>query len=361
MSRTYVYAIIPAGRECVLDVAGLSPTDPRVRTIGGGDLAAVVGAMPPVDLHALPREQAIHYLLAHQRVVEAVMRISAALPVKFGTALPDDAAVVSLLRRGAAILAPRLAELSQQFQVELIVSWSIDDILKEVAAEDAIIKRKAEIAARADGATSDERLAIGKLVKASIDRYRENYRSRIETSLRSTAVDVVENALIDDRMVANLALLLPKDASEALDRRLAELDEEFGQRLNFRCIGPLAPYSFATVEVSLPSFEAIDRARRALSLGERAGLAEIKSAYHRQIRQLHPDLTPAPRPESGDAARLNDAYKTLLNYAEALPLAGSAAGRGETDYRFDRGAVEGSILVMVRRQELTMARAEAHP
>ena len=31
---------------------------------------------------------------------------------------------------------------------------------------------------------------------------------------------------------------------------------------------------------------------------------------------------------------------------------------GETGYRFDRGTVEGSILVMVRRQELPAARAE---
>ena len=69
---------------------------------------------------------------------------------------------------------------------------------------------------------------------------------------------------MDDRMVANLALLLPKPASDALDRRLAELDEEFGSRLNFRCVGPLPPYSFATVEVNPPSFEAIDRARRGL-------------------------------------------------------------------------------------------------
>ena len=104
---------------------------------------------------------------------------------------------------------------------------------------------------------------------------------------------------MDDRMVANLALLLPKGASDALDRRLAELDEEFGSRLNFRCVGPLPPYSFATVEVSLPSFEAIDRARRALSLGDKAGLAEIKSAYRRQIRQVHPDLTATPRVDEG--------------------------------------------------------------
>lgn len=359
MSRIYLYAIVPGAERPPLDVAGVWPGEPQVRIIRGGALAAVVGAAPPIDFRALSREDAVRYLLAHQRVVETVMRNSAALPVKFGTTLPDEAAVIGMLVRGATVLAPPLAELSQHVQVELIVSWNIDDIVREVAAEDAIVRLKGEIAVQAGGASNDQRLAIGKLVKESIDRHRECCRSRIVTTVRSIAADVVENALMDDRMIANLALLLAKDASHALDRRLAELDKEFGERLHFRCIGPLPPYSFATVEVNLPSFEAVDRARRVLSLGESAGLAEIKSAYHRQIRQVHPDLTAAAPAEEGDATRLTDAYKTLMNYAEALPSAMGDDAPGETGYRFDRGTVEGSILVMVRRQDLAVARAEA--
>ena len=112
MSGIYVYAIIPAVNLKPFEVAGLSPADPRVGTIRRDGLAAVVGAAPLLDFHALPREDAVRYLLAHQRVVEAVMRAAPTLPVKFGTILPDEAAVVSLLTRGKAVLAPRLAELA---------------------------------------------------------------------------------------------------------------------------------------------------------------------------------------------------------------------------------------------------------
>jgi len=358
MSRIYVYAIVPAAGRQMFDGAGVWAPEPQVRIIRGDALAAVVGAAPPVDFRGLSREDAIHHLLAHQRVVECVMRSSAALPVKFGTTLPDEAAVVSMLKRGAAVLTAPLTELSQHIQFELIVSWRIDDVLREVAAEEAVVRLKTEIAAQAAGATNDQRLAIGKLVKESIDSRRETCRSRIVATVRSATADLVENAVMDDRMVASLALLLPTGASDALDQRLAKLDEEFGSRLNFRCVGPLPPYSFATVEVSLPSFEAVDRARRVLSLGEKAGLAEIKSAYRRQIRQVHPDLMAAVPVDEGDATRLTDAYKTLMNYAEALPSAAGDDVPGETGYRFDRDTVEGCILVMVRRQDLTVARAE---
>jgi hypothetical protein len=118
MSGIYVYAIIPAVNPKPFEVASLSPADPRVGTIRWDGLAAVVGAAPLLDFHALPREDAVRYLLAHQRVVEAVMRTAPTLPVKFGTILPDEAAVVSLLMRGKAVLAPRLAELAEHVQIE---------------------------------------------------------------------------------------------------------------------------------------------------------------------------------------------------------------------------------------------------
>jgi hypothetical protein len=50
-----------------------------------------------------------------------------------------------------------------------------------------------------------------------------------------------------------------------------------------------------------------------------------------------------------------------MKYAEALPSASGDEAPGATGYRFDRSTVEGSILVMVRRQELAAAHAEAQP
>ncbi len=81
-------------------------------------------------------------------------------------------------------------QLSRHIQVELIVSWNIDDIVREVAAEDAVVQLKAQIAAQAGGATSDQRLAIGKLVKDALDGRRKSYRSRIVTTVRSLAADL---------------------------------------------------------------------------------------------------------------------------------------------------------------------------
>ena len=360
MTGIYVYAIIPAAASRPFEVAGLSPAEPQVGTIRGNGLAAVVGAAPPLDFHDLPREDAVRFLLAHQRVVEAVMHAGPTLPVKFGTILPDEAAVASLLIRGEAVLAPRLAELSQHVQIELIVSWNLEEVLHEIAAEDAVIRLKADVAAEPAEAANNARIALGKFVKESIDRRREAYRNRITAAVWPIAADMVENALMDDRMVANVALLLPEQASEAFDRQLAELDEEFGGRLNFRSVGPLPPSSFATVEVTPQSYEIVDHARRALRLGERAKLIEIKAAYRRLIRQSHPDVSAATPVDKLQSARLIDAYKTLTTYAEALPVA-NGGRQADSGYRFDRRTVEGAVVVAVRRQELAASSAEGRP
>ena len=360
MTGIYVYAIISAADSRPFEVAGLSPADPQVGTIRGNGLAAVVGASPLLDFHDLRREDAVRYLLAHQRVVEAVMRTGPTLPVKFGTILPNEAAVAGLLIRAEALLAPRLSELAEHIQIELIVSWSLEDVLGEVAREDAVIRFKAEVAAQPAEAANSARIALGKLVKESIDRRRETFRNRIMAALRPIAADMVQNALMDDRMVANVALLLPERASEAFDRQLAELDEEFGGRLNFRAVGPLPPSSFATVEVTLQSYEIVDHARRALRLGDRAKLVEIKAAYRRLIRQSHPDVSAATPADKRQAAKLIDAYKTLLAYAEALPAA-NGGRQADSGCQFDRGTVESTVMVAVRRQELAAPSAEGRP
>jgi hypothetical protein len=360
MSGIYVYAIIPAMQRQTFDVAGVWATDPRVRAICGKGIGAVVGTSPPIEFRTLSREEAVRYLLAHQRVVEAVMRITPTLPVKFGTTLPDEAAVARLLEGGAAVLAARLAELSQQVQVELIVTWSVEEVFRQVAAEDAIAQLRSEIEAQGPEATTDSRVALGRAVKESIDCKREFYRRRILAVLRLIGTDLAENPLMDDCMVANLALLLPVGASEALDQRLAQLDAEFDERLNFRCVGPLPPYSFATVEVSLPSFDAVDRARRTLALGESADLAGIKAAYHTLIQRAHPDHGTAPAGD-GAATRLTDAYKTLTRFARALPSMHGKDASARTEFRFDRGTVEGAILVAVQRQEFASSSSDAVP
>jgi curved DNA-binding protein CbpA len=71
-------------------------------------------------------------------------------------------------------------------------------------------------------------------------------------------------------------------------------------------------------------WQAIERARKVLGLGDRATLAEMKKAYRRLSKKHHPDTRGAiPEGDREMMYRLTDAYNLLMRYCEAyrFPLA----------------------------------------
>jgi len=350
MVSMYVYAIIPSGDKVIFDAAGVDDDHDEVYSVPYRDLGAVVSASSLVDYRRLKRDRAAHFLVAHQRVVEAAMQALPVLPVKFGTVLPDKASVRRLLAQGETLFHTTLKRFARLVQMEVIVLWNLQEVFKEISQEEPIARLKAQMAARPPDETMAERVAVGQLVQASLERRRAALRDRLLPPLREVASDLVINPLMDDSMVANMALLVDEKGRGDLDQRLGLLDKESGGRLLFRCVGPLPPYSFATVEVQVPSFRAVDIARRQLSLGETATLGEIRHAYYRLAGLLHPDHNPKEADAEAGMAGLTEAYRLLTAYAESQGP--GAKNRQQASCRFDQQTVEQALLITIRRQEM---------
>ncbi|KAF0119107.1 MAG: GvpL/GvpF family gas vesicle protein [Rhodospirillaceae bacterium] len=154
-----VFAIIPADCARIL-WAGVT----EVQVIVEGAFAAVVA--PVLSLNGCSQEQLAPRLLAHQRIIEAVMATSPVLPVQFATVVPDGQTVAHVLEEGAPLFRQGFIDFSSRVEMELRVLWVIEDILREIAGTERIIARKAEIAAReAAGAVGpEERVTLGRLV-----------------------------------------------------------------------------------------------------------------------------------------------------------------------------------------------------
>ncbi|HBY96870.1 MAG: GvpL/GvpF family gas vesicle protein [Ardenticatenaceae bacterium] len=365
MAATYIYAVIPGGVAGIFDVAGVDDGDGDVYAVPYHDLAAVVSSSPLPDYRGLRREDAVRYLVAHQRVIEAVMQAFPVLPVKFGTVLPNETRVRHLLAQGEALFRTTLEQFAGQMQMEVVVLWDLSEIFQEIGREEAIIQLKAQVAARPVEETPAERVAIGQIVKASLDRRRAALCQRLLPPLQEVALDLVVNPLMDESMVANVALLVDEAGGRLLDEQLAMLDERFEGRLHFRCVGPLPPNSFATVEVQGFSFESVNEARYRLGLGETSSLGEIKKNYHRLAAQLHPDHNPQDPEAEARMAELTWAYRHLIAYGETQAvLVPDEQGCGEAQGLFQGTparepvcsftceAVEQALLIAIRRQEI---------
>lgn len=278
-----------------------------VRLIRRGPFAAIVRRSAETSFAGRDRQDLARLLLAHQQVVESIMGRAPVLPVKFATVAPDQASVERCLASGAAKFAETFERLAGKIQFEILVTWDLDQVFAEIAQSPEVIELKRELAPS---------VKLGTAVKTLLDQRRAEVSSGLSAALRAIARDAIDNALMDDRMVLNLALLIDDGQASALDHCLEALDEAHGGRLNFRCVGPLPPYSFATVEVSFLDADKVSWARRVLELDEEADAAELRTAYRKLAWQTHPDVAGEATDSSG-MTTLQDAYHTLCAFAEA--------------------------------------------
>jgi len=67
----------------------------------------------------------------------------------------------------------------------------------------------------------------------------------------------------------------------------------------------------------MPPYESVLKAKTLLGLHDKATLPEIKTRYKSMMQRWHPDKHPEdPETANSMSARINDAYKTLLEYVK---------------------------------------------
>jgi len=130
-----------------------------------------------------------------------------------------------------------------------------------------------------------------------------------------------------------VAFLVEKTNQEEFDSCVKQLNDLFHNQINFRIIGPLPPYSFATVGVTRPNPEKIEEARQLLHLGETFSEPEVRKAHRHLAAESHPDYRAGDEPELTKAqfAKLHQASELLIAYCR---------GQGESN---------GNLLINIRR------------
>ena len=248
MDGKYIYGIIRNDTNTVLGILGMDKSG-LVYMVPYQGLSCVLSDYSGREFGSMSKEEVIRCLLAHQVVVEQVMKAHTILPVKIGTVLATSGEVHALLSQGYLQFSDTLAWIQDRIEMKIAATWDIVQVLQEVNAERQIIHAWEAIASRPEQYTVEERLHLGQMVKESMNRRRGNYREWIMNFLMSVAVDVQPNALVSDEMVMNTAFLLEKTSQKKFDRFVRQLKALLYNQIKLLIIGPLPPYSFATVEV----------------------------------------------------------------------------------------------------------------
>jgi hypothetical protein len=232
MTEVYVHGVLsaaePAGEDCA------------ARRIAHRELAALV-----TDVSE-PR--ATDALRTHWRVLEAAGTTATVLPVRFGTAMADEQAVVD------GFLAPRydglssaLSQLAGKVQLTVKGFYDEESLLRGVVASSpAIAKLQARVKAMPEAASYYERIRLGELVAAEVGRARERDSAHVREALAPLAVETSEEAPGSVETAVNLAFLVERSRIDEFSQAVARLGEELAGRMSLRYVGPLPPYSFTT-------------------------------------------------------------------------------------------------------------------
>lgn len=346
MATKYLYGIIRNTGPGSFGPIGLPGGLEEVYLIVQGSMAAVVSDHLGPQPAELPRQELLRQLALHQKVIETVMREHSVLPARFGTLLPGGRDVRRAMHCGSCQLAPALERLDGLVQYEVAATWQLGPVLDEISSEGEIAALRDAAAGMPPADSLGLRVKIGQMVKASLDRRREELESQLTSLLAEHAVDRQANALMGDEMVMNVAFLVDRSARERFLSGLHRVDSRFDGKLNLRCIGPLPPYSFGMVEIVRPDPGEVDAALELLGLEARISLSAVRRAYREQAARLHPDVNPSLDAKDG-FARLRRAEALLVGYCQ-----GKVKGNGSRENRICHATpdeVERSYLVTVKR------------
>lgn len=253
MSPVYVYGLVTPGAA-----ASLGPILPGLAALGGapevslqdlGPVAALVSAHDGSEVLQTRRN-----MLAHTRVLEAVMPATTVLPMRFGiVADSPDALAASLAPRGDE-LTGLLVRFDGLAEYALRIGWDRDVAMRTLVAASPELRAR-HAALRDKGAEAHyARIDLGRAVAEALDRRRQAAEKTLLATLRPLAKDTILRAPEEDVETLRADFLLPGGAEAgflaAIEAACARLDFAPGTSPRIRCVGPAPIYNFVSISLA---------------------------------------------------------------------------------------------------------------
>ncbi len=243
----YLYAIITCPDACEFSTRGIGERGDAVYTINHGRLAAVVSDSPIVEYDSNRRN-----MMAHALVLEEVMGNFDILPVRFGTIAPDLETVRErLLAHRYDEFTQLLGQMQGRIELGLKAFWYQDAVFKEVVQENEPIRLlRDSLVNKSPSQSHFERIRLGEAVEKALREKRLGDEEAILSRVCPHVCKTRTNKTNGERMVLNAAFLVDRAKVPAVDDVVRKLDDDFGNRLLFKYVGPAAPYNFVKIAVA---------------------------------------------------------------------------------------------------------------
>jgi Gas vesicle synthesis protein GvpL/GvpF len=230
MADVHVHGVVPRADQTA-----------HPRRVEHREISALISDVEPGELTAAS------VLRLHWRVLEEAAATATVLPVRFGTVMTGDQAVVDdFLAPRYDVLLQGLEQLAGKVQLTVKGSFHEEDLMRDVVAKSQDVARLRERvrALPADAAYYD-RIRLGELVSAEVERAREHAGELVMGRLEPLAVAASREQPAGIDAAVHCAFLVERKRGDEFSRGVAKLEPELADGVRLRCIGPLPPFSFS--------------------------------------------------------------------------------------------------------------------
>lgn len=240
----YMYCIIKSSQSQSFGPLGIGERSDELYTVCFKDIAAVVSNSPIMN-YSLSRQN----LLSHETAIEQIMKKYAVLPIRFGTIAKDEQKVKKILEEECDSFKDLLKNLKDKKELGLKAIFK-EDIYKDILEKYEDIKiLKEKLKNSSAEKTYYQRMEIGKMVEAALQKEREAYKYAISSLLSPLAEDVKLNNNYGEMMIINAAFLIDKKRETEFDQKIKELDEKYSDKIKFKYIGTVPPFNFVNLVI----------------------------------------------------------------------------------------------------------------
>src|SRR5438309_5374409 len=180
----YVYGVIESRSPVAFGRSSIGGVSEEVYTVHYGDIAAVV-SRTPVFIFDPTRDNA----LAHEHVIENVMKTHTIIPMSFGTVFRTDDDIREVLKSIYPSLKDVLKQMSGKLEFGLKVTWDKDRVTDEIRhGNEEIARFQQELNRKHLQSTYFARMQLGRMIEKALSERAADYVREIYDGLRSACV-----------------------------------------------------------------------------------------------------------------------------------------------------------------------------
>ncbi|MEI8032326.1 MAG: GvpL/GvpF family gas vesicle protein [Chlorobiaceae bacterium] len=244
----YIYGIIRNSEAIDFGPIGIGQRSDHVYGVVYNDICAVVSATPITEYQARRVN-----MIAHQKVLEEVMKHFNVLPVRFSTISPHDSddAAIRILTADYRRFDELLLKMKGKKELGLKVMADEAKIYENIIQKyDSIRSLRDKLINQPADKIHYQRLKIGEMVAEALQKEIECHKKTILDTLSPLVDDLKLTDNYGNLMILNAAFLIKESKEQQFDDAITNLDNKYGDIMTFKYVGTLPPYNFVNLSIN---------------------------------------------------------------------------------------------------------------